>query len=173
MAEQLTRSLIDQTPEENFDQEAYLEALARLSPIAYDQHRDEAAKRLGVRTQTLDNEVKNRQQDQGQEDAQGKPVDFEDPEASFFPVHGPDLIEELCTVFTPYLILPQGGAETLALWTLHAYTYDAGSITPRLGITSPQKRCGKTRVLEVLSLLTPRALMSSNVTAAAIFRAKE
>ncbi|RLB40403.1 MAG: hypothetical protein DRH12_10075 [Deltaproteobacteria bacterium] len=44
--------------------EAELDRLAALSPVQYDKTREEAAKRLGVRVSTLDQEVKRRRVDQ-------------------------------------------------------------------------------------------------------------
>jgi putative DNA primase/helicase len=163
----------DVTPADVVDEEALLQELAALSLLDYDRRRESAAKLLGVRVATLDTEVTKRRPQDAQAEGQGTSVVFADVPPCPDPVDGAALLDHLTQVFTDYLILPTGGAEALALWTLHAYTYEAYTITPRLGITSPQKRCGKTRVLEALSLLAPRALLSSNATPAAIFRAIE
>ena len=177
MSEKLTQEAIEQapdiTPEDVLDTEALLDELAQLSPIAYDQCRRDKAKVLGIRVGALDVEVLKRRPQTAQPDAQGTQVLFEEPQQWLFPVEGADLLDELATVYADYLILPAGGADALALWTVHAYTYDAGNITPRLGVISPLKRCGKTRVLEALSLTSPRVLLSSNASPAAIFRAIE
>jgi putative DNA primase/helicase len=53
---------------------------------------------------------------------------------------------------------------------LHAWTVDAGDISPLMVLVSPTKRCGKTSVLIVLYFLTPRSELSSNITAPALFR---
>jgi putative DNA primase/helicase len=88
-------------------------------------------------------------------------------------VDGGQLLTALTELFEAYLVLPPGAAKALALWTVHAYTYDTSDITPRLGAVSATMRSGKTRVLETLSLLVPRMLLSSNSSPAAIFRAIE
>ncbi len=88
-------------------------------------------------------------------------------------VDGEELLEELSSVYTRYLALPEGAADGLALWSLHTHCYDAFSVTPRLGICSPEKRCGKTHLLTVLLHLCPRPLPASNVTSAVVFRAIE
>lgn len=177
MAEQITPEAIDQapdiTPEDVFDAEAFLDELAQLSTIAYDQCRKDKAKVLGIRVAALDVEVAKRRPQTAQPDAQGTQVLFEDSQPWLFPVEGADLLDELATVYADYVILPIGGAEALALWTVHTYTIEAGNITPRLGVTSPTMRCGKTRVLEVLSLTCPRMLLSSNASPAAIYRVIE
>jgi hypothetical protein len=54
-----------------------------------------------------------------------------------------------------------------------SYTINAFRIFPKLCLTSPEKRCGKTTTLEVISALVCKQLNASNVTPAAIFRAIE
>ena len=44
----------------------------------------------------------------------------------------------------------------VALWVAHTYAVEAAEATPYLGITAPEKRSGKTRLLEVLELLVAR-----------------
>ena len=61
----------------------------------------------------------------------------------------------------------------LALWTLHAHAFECSPITPRLAITSPEKRCGKTTVLKLLNLLGAMAGVASNVSPPALFRTVE
>ena len=46
-------------------------------------------------------------------------------------------------------------------------------ISPRLAITSPEKQCGKTTLLDVLSSIVCRPLAAANASAAAIFRVVE
>jgi putative DNA primase/helicase len=50
---------------------------------------------------------------------------------------------------------------------------DCFGISPRLSITSPEKGCCKTTLLDVLSHLVLRRLPAANVTASAIFRIVE
>jgi hypothetical protein len=83
---------------------------------------------------------------------------------------GIGLLDELVAVFSRYIILPKGGVEAAALWTFHAHAHDAASISPILAITSPEMRCGKTTMLEILQTLTPNAILTSNVTTPALFR---
>jgi len=45
--------------------------------------------------------------------------------------------------------------------------------SPRLRITSPEKRCGKSRLLDLLNVLCPRPLGASNISPSAIFRVIE
>ncbi len=88
-------------------------------------------------------------------------------------VDGSKLLDDLAQAFLRFLALSDFVPETLALWTLHAHALDAAQTSPRLAITSPTKRCGKTRLLNVLHALVPKALPTSNVSSASLFRAIE
>ncbi len=103
----------------------------------------------------------------------GRELAFPEPEPWPEPLDGAELLEELTTVFCRYLVLPEGAAEVMALWVVHTHTVETAEITPRLALLSPDKRCGKTRVLEVLQKLVRCPLSTSNTSAAAVFRSIE
>ena len=103
----------------------------------------------------------------------GSELKLSDPEPWSEPVNGADLVRELADAFCTFVVLPQGGDVAVALWTLHAYVLEAVEVSAILAITSPVKRCGKTTLLKLLRGVTPRALMASNITPAAIFRTVE
>jgi putative DNA primase/helicase len=69
-----------------------------------------------------------------------------------------------------FIVMPKGAADAIALWILHAWTADAGEISPFLVLISPTKRCGKTSVLILLLYLTPRSELASNISSSALFR---
>jgi hypothetical protein len=56
---------------------------------------------------------------------------------------------------------------------VHTYLLDVIHITPRLAITSPEKQCGKTTLLDVLLPIVWRPLPAANATAASLFRTIE
>jgi len=56
---------------------------------------------------------------------------------------------------------------------MHTYLAEHFLVSPRLGISSPTKGCGKTTLLDVMSRLVLRPLLASNVTPAAAFRVIE
>lgn len=89
------------------------------------------------------------------------------------PVDGAVLFEELSDTFRKYLALQPYQAETLALWSIFSYSFNASNIAPKLLIHSPEKRCGKTTLLDVLSELVWKPLLASNITPAVIFRVIE
>jgi hypothetical protein len=86
------------------------------------------------------------------------------------PVDGAEVLDGMVDAFARYLSLPNGGAPALALWVMFAHSHEAFAYSPLLAAVSPVKRSGKTRLFEVLSQLTPRALFASNITPASIFR---
>jgi Protein of unknown function (DUF3631) len=103
-------------------------------------------------------------------EGQGGMISFDEPEPSELPVDTATLLRQLCELFTRFAVLPEGAALTLALWTLLTYVVDAIYFLPKLVITSPTKRCGKTTVLSLLVHLVRRALAASNLTPAVVFR---
>src|ERR1700730_12092448 len=86
------------------------------------------------------------------------------------PITGAELLDSIRRVFRRYIVLPKGADIALPLWVLHAWTYDAGDISPFMVLVSPTKRCGKTNVLILLHYLTPRSELASNISASALFR---
>src|SRR5262245_42192204 len=56
------------------------------------------------------------------------------------------------------------------LWTAHTHTFAAFDVTAYLSIRSPEKRSGKSRLLEVLEVLVPRPWRVVGPTEAVLFR---
>lgn len=104
---------------------------------------------------------------------QGQAVGFEDPEPWPEPVDGAALLRDLAAVLNRYVALPPHADVAATLWSVHAHALDAADTSPILALISPEKRCGKTRTLSVLSRLVPRPLPTSNITPAAVFRSIE
>ena len=101
----------------------------------------------------------------------GQAIALTDPDSWPDPVTGEEVLVELVRTLTRYLALSEGVATTIALWILFAHAHDAFPISPILAVTSPEKRCGKTTLLELVSSLVPCPLPSSSITAASLFRA--
>ena len=141
--------------------------LAKLSKLEYDRQRDEAAAHLRVRVATLDKAVRERRAS-ADDDAAALPHWRVEPSSE--PVNGAALLDSLRQVFRRHIVLPKGADIALPLWVLHAWTMDAGEISPFIVLVSPTKRCGKTSVLILLFYLTPRSELASNISASALFR---
>ncbi len=69
-----------------------------------------------------------------------------------------------------FVVVSDDALITIALWIMHTHAIDAFDATPYLQITSPQKQCGKSRLLEVLELLVARPWLTSKTSAAALVR---
>jgi len=154
------------------ERETILVELAALDPFEYDQLREERAKELGCRTATLDKDIKKRRA--GAEDSKsGNGLNIQTPESWADPVNGVRLADDLVAAFKKYLILPDGAADVLTLWAIFTHVFTSFYVNPRLAITSPEKECGKTTTLDVLSRVTAKPLTPSNITTAAFFRTVE
>lgn len=85
-------------------------------------------------------------------------------------VDGTELVNELKDVFAKHLVLPDGCALVLALWTMHTYAVDLWRYTPRLFIYSPVPGCGKSVLLGLLSLFCYKSSVTGNTTTSSVFR---
>ena len=83
------------------------------------------------------------------------------------------MLEDAVDGIRRYVAAPDEAVLAIALWAVHAHTYDCFEVSPRLMLTSPEKRCGKTTALTVLSRLVPKPLPAANTTASAVFRSVE
>lgn len=88
-------------------------------------------------------------------------------------VKGADLLEGLVQYVRRHAVVSEHEAIAIALFVLHTYLIDSVGVSPVLALASPEKRCGKTTVLTLLSRLVYRSLPCSNITPAAVFRAIE
>jgi hypothetical protein len=84
---------------------------------------------------------------------------------------GEQLLEDVCNAIGKYCVLP-GEHEYIAvtLWCAYTHLADIFDFAPRLVIRSPQKRSGKTRLLETVHELVHAPLKTINATSAYIFR---
>src|SRR5947208_2664577 len=72
-----------------------------------------------------------------------------------------------------FVVFPKWAAETFALWILHTFAFLLRDVTTYIGIESPEKECGKSTLVTVLSQFVNRAAVSSNISSSAFFRAIE
>ncbi|HTX85199.1 MAG TPA: DUF3631 domain-containing protein [Streptosporangiaceae bacterium] len=84
---------------------------------------------------------------------------------------GAAALDDVRTFIGRFCALPTEHAYTATtLWAAHAHVLDAFDSTPRLAFLSPEPGSGKTRALEVLTLLVPWPMHAVNATPAALFR---
>jgi hypothetical protein len=154
--------------------ETTIARLAALDPVSYELSRKSMANTLGLRTAVLDKAVAaQRGARSGNGAKQGGALGLAAPEPWPESVDGADLLDAVSEFFARHLILPAGAADLLGAWTIHTHCHESARHTPRLAITSPEKQCGKTTVLDLLALVVSKPLATANVTAAAVFRTVE
>jgi hypothetical protein len=83
---------------------------------------------------------------------------------------GSEIVAALEETFRKYLALEPGLPLVLALWTLATHLFECFDAFPYLAITSPTKRCGKTRLAEIIEVLSNNGQRIVGATPAAIFR---
>jgi hypothetical protein len=83
------------------------------------------------------------------------------------------LLDGIAAFVRRYVVLTPDQAAATALWVLHTHAIDAADATGYLHITSPEKRSGKTRKLEVLDLIVARPWLTGRCTAAVLQRRLE
>src|SRR5690349_13701951 len=74
------------------------------------------------------------------------------------------LITNLKSFIRQYLVCPDYQLTLLALWIMHTYCFQSFRVTPYLNIWSPEKQCGKTTCMQVLSVLSAKPWIPSGVT---------
>ncbi len=155
---------------QTFTPEDVLPVLATLPPDKYESVRQKAAKLLGWRVAFLDAEVdKRRPPVVGTSSGETGLVKATEPWPD--PVVGEDLLLAICQRVSQHVHLQDRIAlVSIALWVVFTYLLDKVEFNPRLLITSPTKRCGKTTLLGVLAEMVDKALPSSNVSTAALYR---
>jgi hypothetical protein len=68
------------------------------------------------------------------------------------------------------VVLPDESLLVISAWTMAAWLISIWDKFPHLAISSPEKRCGKTLLLDLLFLIVPRGRYTTNVSPAALYR---
>lgn len=84
---------------------------------------------------------------------------------------GADLLAEVRRAVRRYVVLPSSHVEVaVTLWIVATHGASVLYHFPRLAIRSPEKRCGKTRLLDIISALCRRPLPTANISSAVLYR---
>ncbi|MEU3374444.1 DUF3631 domain-containing protein [Streptomyces sp. NPDC006660] len=93
------------------------------------------------------------------------------PPVSAPPSEGERALSDLREQFRRYVVLPSEDALTaVTLWVAATHLQTAWQHAPRLAVVGPAKRCGKSRLLDVVTETVHDPLITINATAAAVFR---
>ena len=87
-------------------------------------------------------------------------------------INGRKLFDDIEAALRYFLVLKPAQYLAVSLWIIFTWVFHA-EISPRLHFRSPEKRCGKSTALKVLSRLVCRPLLVSRITASALFRSIE
>lgn len=81
------------------------------------------------------------------------------------------LLDDLRSALCRYVVMPDDvAADAVTLWIAASHAQTAWTSAPRLVIKSPERRCGKSRLLDVLEATCHAPFMAFNATVAAVVR---
>src|SRR3954447_6367225 len=87
-------------------------------------------------------------------------------------IDGAALLDELRAKLTRYVVLPSAqAADATALWVAATHAQAAWAHAPRMVIRAPERRCGKSRLLDVVEATSHNPLITVNASPAAVYRA--
>src|SRR5436190_2969451 len=89
------------------------------------------------------------------------------------PVNGKVLFDDLKRWLMRFVIMARWVPETVVLWDVHTFAFELRRVSTYLGIESPEKECGKTTLMTLISLLVNRPEVASNISSPAFYRAIE
>jgi hypothetical protein len=161
------------SPDELAEVTREVEAIIDLEGLTLAHRISDIAERWGQSPADIRSELRSIQKRRAEETGSktgGLEVAFDDPEPWDYPVDGRSLLTEIRNVIADNMDLPPHVAELCALWIAHTYCYRLFDHSIRLAIMSPQPRCGKTRLQDLIARMAWRAMQAANITPAAMFR---
>jgi putative DNA primase/helicase len=152
--------------------EAEIDRLSKLKPLAYARDRAKAAAQIGIAATMLDKLVKAKTAEAlgEQNSGQGREIELPEPEHWPMAVDGAAVLDEHVRALRKYVVVTVEQADAATLWAAHSHAHDAYDTSPKLILKSPQKRSGKTRLVEFLSRTVARPLAISGISSAALLR---
>lgn len=87
------------------------------------------------------------------------------------PVTGAEILDRMHAALRRYVILPSAEAiDAVVLWIAASHAQPAWAHAPRLVIRAPEKRCGKSRLLDIVEGACHNPLITVNASPAAVYR---
>jgi hypothetical protein len=87
-------------------------------------------------------------------------------------IEGTAILDRLHATLTRYVVLPSPEAtDAVTLWVAASHAQPAWAHAPRLVIRAPEKRCGKSRLLDIVEGTCHEPLITVNASPAAVYRA--
>jgi Protein of unknown function (DUF3631) len=79
-------------------------------------------------------------------------------------------LAKLLGLIEKYVVMSPEQRLVVALWIVHTHCVDVFEQTPYLTVTSPERQCGKSRLLELIALLVARPWVTIMPSEAVLFR---
>ena len=95
---------------------------------------------------------------------------YEEIEPWHTPISPAELLDEIASTVKRFIVCQNETVTATTLWIAMTWFIDVIDVAPLAVITAPEKRCGKSQLLSLLSRLAYRAISASNITPAALFR---
>lgn len=151
---------------------AEIQRLAGLEPVEYEIERKEAAKELSISLAFLDAEVTKARPAGGAGDDPAQPAEAVEALAPWpHGVNGAELAEEVRERIARHVVFAErSDVDAAVLWLIGSYLMDTWRLWPKLLISSPTKRCGKSTLLECIEAFACRPMVCANISPAALFR---
>jgi hypothetical protein len=84
-------------------------------------------------------------------------------------INGEQILNEVHAAFGKYVVFPSAEAhDANVLWCAATHAQTAWEHAPRLAVLSPEKRCGKSRLMDVAEALCYQPLVTVNASTAAV-----
>jgi hypothetical protein len=93
-----------------------------------------------------------------------------EPQPWLGPVDLGEIFDELIDLLQRILVCTEPERLVVAAWIIHTYVFEQFTYTPRLCIISPEPRCGKTTLVNFLTLTCYRAASADGLTPALFVR---
>lgn len=140
--------------------------LAKLHPLDYEKIRETEAEKLGIKRVTeLDKAVSKARKQSADDNAP-----FPDIEPYPEPINPALLLDEVSQTIRRFIAMDKYQADIAALWIAVCWFIDVIHTAPIALINAPERACGKTQLLTLLSKLAPRATQLSGISPSVLFR---
>jgi len=139
----------------------------------YQTHRRAVKKALGWDLKAVDRK-RRKLNGKSKADAKGTRLEWLNPEPWETAVDGAELLTSIQKILRQHVTLKPELEEAVTAWAVMTWLHDALEVAPFLNVTSPDMRCGKSTLLDVLSQLVRRPLANAgSITGPALFRTIE
>ncbi|MBV5338231.1 MAG: DUF3631 domain-containing protein [Deltaproteobacteria bacterium] len=164
-ADQIPLSTDSEPENPDYPLDAVIQRLSKLSPLQYDQVRKQEAKALGVRPVTLDAVVRDARKGTVADD-----LPFAEVEPWPDAIDPTQLLTDIAATVRRFIVCDREIAHAVALWAAMTWFIEVVQVAPLAVITAPEKRCGKSQLLFLLGRVSARAITTSSISPAALYR---